>query len=110
MHHFNVSFYLSFSSVSFLCNIFVSFLYINVFMYHICIFVKFTGVILQTEGGIWKTEKRALFHYKKVQKGTPNLNPPHVHSLFTIVLIKQVFEKISHQGQHPEVRLSFSLK
>ena len=37
--------------------------------------------------------KRALFHYKKVKKGTPNLTSLCVHSIFTIVLIKQIFEK-----------------
>ena len=31
------------------------------------------GVILETEGSVWKIEKMALFHYKKVKKGTPNL-------------------------------------
>ena len=40
-----------------------------------------------------KIQKRALFHYKKVKKGTPNLTSPYIHSLFTIVLIKQIFEK-----------------
>ena len=54
--------------------------------------------------------KRALFHYKKIKKGTPNLTSPYDHSLFTIVLIKQIFEKIGHPGQHPEVGLSSSLK
>ena len=37
--------------------------------------------------------KKALFHNKKVIKGTPNLTSPSVHSLFTIVLIKQTSEK-----------------
>ena len=49
-----------------------------------------TGVILETEGSIWKIQNRALFHYKKVKKGTPNLTSPYVHSLFTIVLIKVI--------------------
>ena len=31
----------------------------------------------------------ALFHYKKVKKGTQILTSPYVHSLFTIVLIKK---------------------
>ena len=30
-----------------------------------------TGVILETEGSVWKIQKRALFHYKTVKKGTP---------------------------------------
>ena len=37
--------------------------------------------------------KKALFHNKKVMKGTPNLTSPSVHSLFTTVLIKQTSEK-----------------
>ena len=40
-----------------------------------------------------KDIKRALFHNKKVKKGTPNLTSPYVHSRFTLVLIKQIFEK-----------------
>ena len=51
------------------------------------------GVILETEGSVQKIQKRALFHYKKIKKGTPNLKSPYDHSLFTIVLIKQIFEK-----------------
>ena len=46
------------------------------------------GVILETEGSIQKTQKRALFHYKTVKKGTPNLTSPYVHGLFAIVFIK----------------------
>ena len=69
-----------------------------------------TGIILETEGSVQKILKRALFHYKKVKKCTPNLTSPYVHILFTIVLIKQIFEKISHQRQRLGVRLSFSLK
>ena len=51
------------------------------------------GVILETEGSIQKIQKRALFHYKTVKKGTPNLTSSYVHGLFTTVLIKQIFEK-----------------
>ena len=52
-----------------------------------------SGVILETEGSVQKIQKKALFHYKKVKKSIPNLTSPYVHSLFTIVLIKQIFEK-----------------
>ena len=52
-----------------------------------------SGVILETEGSVRKIQKRALFQYKKVKKGTPNLTSPYIHSVFTIVLIKQIFEK-----------------
>ena len=51
------------------------------------------GVILETEGSIQKIQKRALFHYKTVKKGTPNLTSSYVHGLFTTVLIKQIFEE-----------------
>ena len=54
---------------------------------------RLAGVILETEGSAWKIQKRALFHYKKVKKGTPYLTPPYVHNLFTIALIKQICEK-----------------
>ena len=68
------------------------------------------GVILETEGSVRKTQKRAFFHYKTVKNGTPNLTSPYTHGLFTIVFMKKIFEKISHQGQRPEIRLSLSLK
>ena len=68
------------------------------------------GVIVGTEGSIRKMQKRAVCQYKKVKKGTPYLTSPYVLSLFTIFLIKQIFEKISHQRQCPEVRLSFRLE
>ena len=50
-------------------------------------------IILETEGSVRKIQKRALLHYKKVKKGTPDLASPYLRSLFTIVLIKQIFEK-----------------
>ena len=37
------------------------------------------GVILGTEGSVWKIQKKALFHYKKVKKGTPNLTSPYAY-------------------------------
>ena len=52
------------------------------------------GVILETEGNIQKIQKKALYHYKTVKKSTPNLTSPYVYGFFTIVLIKQIFEKI----------------
>ena len=52
-----------------------------------------TEIILETEGSIRKIQQRALFQYKTVKKGTPNLTFPYDHSLFTIVLVKQIFEK-----------------
>ena len=51
------------------------------------------SVILETEGRVQKVQKKAFFHYKKVKKGTLILTSPYVHSLFTIVLIKNFFEK-----------------
>ena len=53
---------------------------------------KKSGVILETEGSAWKIQK-GDFHYKKVKKGTNNLTSPYIHSIFTTVLIKQLFEK-----------------
>ena len=59
-----------------------------------------------------KDTKKRTFSLQKVKKSTPNLIYPYDHGLFTIVLIKKLFEKKKkiHQGQRPEVRLSFSLK
>ena len=55
----------------------------------IYIYIYISGIILETKC-IRKIQKRkkALFHYKKVKNGTPNLTFPSVHSLFTIVVIK----------------------
>ena len=75
------------------------------------VMMSITMIILETEGSIQKIQKRVLFHYKKVKKGTPNLTSSYIHSLFTIVLMKQIFEKkTSHWRQFLEVGLSFSLK
>ena len=58
-----------------------------------------------------KDTKKRTFSLQKVKKSTPNLIYPYDHGLFTIALIKKLFEKKKiHQGQRPEVRLSFSLK
>ena len=35
--------------------------------------LRVSGVIVETEGSVRKMQKRALFYYKKVKKGTPNL-------------------------------------
>ena len=51
------------------------------------------GLILETEGSVQNIQERALFHHKKVKKGTLIFTAHYVHSLFTIVLIKQTFEK-----------------
>ena len=55
--------------------------------------VTFSGVILEYEGSICQRHKRALFPYKKLQKGNSNLSNPYVRSIFTLLLIKQIFEK-----------------
>ena len=47
------------------------------------------GVFVETEGSAPKMQK----NNKKVKKGTPNLTSPYFHSIFTIFLIKQIFEK-----------------
>ena len=75
------------------------------------------GVIVETDGSIWKMQKRALFHYKKVKKGTPNLTSPlydgaSLHFMGGFFLRKKILKKNTshHQRQHPEVALSFNLK
>ena len=50
------------------------------------------AIILETDGSVQKIQKSALFHNKKVKKGTPHLTSPNVNSLLPIVLIKQIFE------------------
>ena len=56
-------------------------------------YILILGVILETKGSVRKIQKRALFHYKTVKKGTPNLISRYLYGLFTIVLTKQIFEK-----------------
>ena len=69
-------------------------------------FMPYSGVILETEGSVWKIQKRDFFTAKKV-KGTPNLTFPYVHSLFAIVLIKQTFEKNKSLRAAPGSRTQF---
>ena len=38
--------------------------------------LRVSEVIVETEGSVRKMQKRALFHYKKVKKGTPSLTSP----------------------------------
>ena len=38
--------------------------------------LRVSEVIVETEGSVRKMQKRALFYYKKVKKGTPNLTSP----------------------------------
>ena len=45
-----------------------------------------SGVILETEGSIWKIKKGHFFTIKK-------LKASYDHSLFATALIKQIFEK-----------------
>ena len=66
-----------------------------------------TGIILETEGTVQKIQKRALFHQKKVKKGTPNLTSPCDHSFFALVLIKQIFEKNRSSRAVPEIQTQF---
>ena len=54
---------------------------------------RYSGAILETEGSIRKVQKKGFFLLKKVKKGTLHLTSPSVHSLFTTVLTKQIFEK-----------------
>lgn len=50
------------------------------------------------EGSVQQRYKRTLFSYKRLQKGTSNLNNPYFHSTFTLNLIKN-FKKINYQKQ-----------
>ena len=80
------------------------------FCFQFCSGTRLTGVDVCTASKRYK--KRELFHYKNVKESTPNLTYMYVHGLCTIFfLMKQIFEeKKNHQGQRPEVRISFSLK
>ena len=52
-----------------------------------------SGVILETEDSVRQMYKRALFlNYKKLIKKTPD-EQIYVHSIFSLLLIRQVFEK-----------------
>ena len=47
-------------------------------------YISQSGVIVETEGNIWKMQKRETFHYKKVKKATPNLTSPYIYSLYNL--------------------------
>ena len=49
----------------------------------------------------------ALFPYKKLQKGTSDMSNPYVHSTFTLLLIKQIFEKNKSSKGASESRTQF---
>ena len=66
-----------------------------------------TGVIVETKGSVHKMQKRALFHYKKVKKGTPNLTSPYIYGFFAILLIKQIFEKNNSSRAASRSRIQF---
>ena len=66
-----------------------------------------TILILEIEGSVRQRQKRALFSYKKPEKGTSNLNDPYVHSTFTMLLIKQIFEKYKSLVAASENRTQF---
>ena len=51
------------------------------------------GVIGETEDTVWKMQKIALFHDKKVKKGTHNLTSLYVYSLFLIFMKKKNYKK-----------------
>ena len=68
---------------------------------------------LQFCPGTRLTEVNVCTASKRYKKGTFSLQKvtyPYVHELCTIFLINKFLKKKNHQGQHPEVRLSFSLK
>ena len=67
-------------------------IYLFIFLSDLCDNIVLAGVILETEGSILKIQKRLFLTAKKLKKGTPNLTSPYGHSLFIIVLIKQIFE------------------
>ena len=56
------------------------------------------------------TKKGTFSLQKKTKNGTHDMASPYDHSLFTIVLIRQIKKKKSHPGQQLKVGLSFSLK
>ena len=68
-----------------------------------------TGFKLKTEGSSCQRYKMALFHYKKSIKGTSDLTNPYVHSIFVLLLTKQIFET-NHWGQRLKARHSFGLE
>ena len=63
------------------------------------------GVIVEIEGSIGQRYKGHFFMMKKSIKGNSDLNNPYVHSMFPLLLIKQIFQKKpDHRGQHPKAR------
>ena len=68
-----------------------------------------TGVILEIEGSIHQRYIRALFHCKKSIKHASDLSNPYVHSIFSLHLTKQIFEK-NHGQLHLEAEQNFGLE
>ena len=57
------------------------------------IMLSLFGVVSETEGCIWKIQKGHFFTMKQLKRAPLNLTSSYIHGLFTIVLIKQIFEK-----------------
>ena len=63
-------------------------------MFLMCLFLLSLGVILEIEGSIRQRYEMVFFPIKII-KCTSNLSNLYVHSIFTLLLIKQIFEKKS---------------
>lgn len=77
-------------------------------MYHLRqqnIKLNITGIILGIQGIIWQRQKGQFFSISN-----SDLRNHYVYSIFTLLLMKQIIQKKSHQEQHPKTGRSFSLE
>ena len=77
-------------------------------MYHLRqqnIKLNITGIILGIQGIIWQRQRGQFFSISN-----SDLRNRYVYSIFTLLLMKQIFQKKSHQEQHPKTGRSFSLE
>ena len=68
-----------------------------------------SGIIFETEGSVQKIQKGHFLTSEKLKKA-PLCPPPMFIASLKLFWQNKFLKKVSHQGQRPEVRLSFSLK
>ena len=69
-----------------------------------------SGVIIEIEGSVRLRYKRALFTMKNSKKDTSDLNNPYFHSIFTLLLIEQIFKIANRRRHHPKAGCSFDIE
>ena len=69
-----------------------------------------SGTIIEIESSIRKRCKRKIFPYTKPEKSISYFNNSYVYSIFTLLLIKNFFERNKSLRAEPKVGGSFALE